>query len=235
MLRLPDGRERRARRCAACDTTLWGEPPAYPQLRNLQPGTLDDTSWLSPVGHIWTQSMQPWVVLAPDALRYEGQPEDMLPLVRAWKARSAGSAVATETIATPRFLVNVDVGDLERAIAFYTTALGLRVVRRIGPDIAELAGADTPLYLTAHAEGSAAFPGAARGRRWERHWTPVHLDFRVPRLEPALERAQAAGARMEGSVREFAGARFAVLSDPFGNGFCLLEAAGGSGADPYDS
>ena len=85
---LPDGRERRARVCSACGVALWGERRNLPELLNLQPGTLDDTSWFRPVGHIWTRSAQPWVTISPEALRYEEQSADPLPLVRAWKSRS---------------------------------------------------------------------------------------------------------------------------------------------------
>jgi hypothetical protein len=84
---LPDGRERRAFVCAECGASLWGERRNLPELLNLQSGTLDDTSWFHPVGHIWTRSAQPWITISPDALRYEKQPEDPLPLVRAWKSR----------------------------------------------------------------------------------------------------------------------------------------------------
>ena len=86
--RLPDGRERRSHRCPDCDVSLWGNPRRFPELLNLQPGTLDETSWLRPVGHIWTRSRQPWVVIPEGALCYEQQPEDALPLVRAWKERT---------------------------------------------------------------------------------------------------------------------------------------------------
>ena len=85
---LPDGRRKRAFRCASCGTHLWGAPQRVPQVLNLHPGTLDDTTWFEPVGHIWTRSAQPWVRIPADTLRYEQQPEDMMPLVRAWKARS---------------------------------------------------------------------------------------------------------------------------------------------------
>ena len=54
----------------------------------LRPGTLDDHSWLRPVAHIWTSSAQPWVEIPADVLRYENNPDDVLELVRAWKARS---------------------------------------------------------------------------------------------------------------------------------------------------
>jgi hypothetical protein len=88
---LPDGRERRVFACAECGTSLWGARPGLPDLLNLQPGTLDDTSWFRPIAHIWTRSAQPWVQIPADALRYEEQPEDPLPLVRAWKSFSGSS------------------------------------------------------------------------------------------------------------------------------------------------
>jgi hypothetical protein len=49
---------------------------------------MGDTSWLRPVGHIWTRSAQSWFPLPEGVLRYEAQPDDMLPLVRAWKSRA---------------------------------------------------------------------------------------------------------------------------------------------------
>src|SRR5215510_7018982 len=99
-------------------------------------------------------------------------------------------------------LVNVDVADLEAAVAFYSAALGLRVARRLGPDVAELAGAPVPLYLIRQPAERAPIAGGRGARDYRRHWTPVHLDFVVPALEPAMERAAAAGAAREGAVRE---------------------------------
>ena len=89
-LDLPDGRVKRANRCSRCLVNLWGTPKAIPNLLTLHPGTLDDTSWLAPIGHIWTRSAQPWVVLDPNLLQYEQQstPEELLGLVRAWKSRA---------------------------------------------------------------------------------------------------------------------------------------------------
>jgi lactoylglutathione lyase len=126
----------------------------------------------------------------------------------------------------PDLLVNIDVADLERAIAFYSEAVGLRLVRRLGPDIAELHGRSAPIFLIRHPAGSRPHPEASEGRSYARHWTPVHVDFVVPELSSAVARASAAGARVESEVREFAGGRYVVLSDPFGNGFCVLEFGG---------
>ncbi len=54
----------------------------------------------------------------------------------------------------------------------------------------------------------------------------MHLDFVVPSIEPALARAQKAGAQLEAEVRTHKWGRIAVLADPFGNGFCLIEFLG---------
>jgi len=75
------------RYCPACGTRIWSEPQHYPDLLTLRPGTLDDTSWLRPIAHIWTHSAQPWVTIPDDVLRYEKEPDDALKLVRAWKSR----------------------------------------------------------------------------------------------------------------------------------------------------
>ena len=84
---LPDGRVKSASVCGRCDTRLLF-PSRVAGLRGIEPGTLDDTSWLRPAGHIWTRSAQPWVAIPDGALRFEEQPRDgeMLSLVRAWKA-----------------------------------------------------------------------------------------------------------------------------------------------------
>lgn len=125
----------------------------------------------------------------------------------------------------PALLVNIDVPDLERGVAFYQAALGLSVARRIGAGVVELAGAGVPVFLLAKPAGSRPAPGAA-ARDYGRHWTPVHLDLVVEALEPAVERAVAAGARPEGPVQDFAWGRMAVLVDPFGHGLCVIQFRG---------
>jgi predicted enzyme related to lactoylglutathione lyase len=123
-----------------------------------------------------------------------------------------------------QLLVNIDVDDVERAVAFYRDALGLRPGRRLfAGSVAEMLGASSPIYLLAKPGGTAPFRGAAAGRSYRRHWTPVHVDFEVADLAAALERARAAGARLEGEVQAFAWGTQATLSDPFGNGFCLIQ------------
>jgi len=126
-----------------------------------------------------------------------------------------------------QMLVNVDVDDLEKAIEFYAKALGLRLGRRLFEgSVAEMLGATSPIYLLAKRAGSAAIANTGLSRDYQRHWTPVHLDFTVEDVSAAVGRALAAGAKLEGDIQSFAWGRLATLSDPFGHGFCLVQFAG---------
>ncbi len=125
-----------------------------------------------------------------------------------------------------QLLVNLDVDDIERAERFYCEGLDLRVGRRFDDGFVELLGAQAPIYLLSKKAGSEPFAGATRGRDYARHWTPVHLDFVVPNLDAAIGRAVAAGASLEGAPVEQAYGRLALLADPFGHGFCLIEFKG---------
>jgi predicted enzyme related to lactoylglutathione lyase len=126
----------------------------------------------------------------------------------------------------PELRVCIDVDDLERGIAFYTQALELKVGRRFGTTGAELLGASAPIDILAKPAGSPASPGLPPVRDYRRHWTPVHLDFVVTNISAAVERAQALGATVEQGIKDQAWGRIALLADPFGHGFCLLEFKG---------
>lgn len=126
---------------------------------------------------------------------------------------------------TASFIANLDVPDLAAAEAFYTAAFGLRIGRRLGPGAVELLGGPTPLYLLQNEAGSAATEDGDV-RDYERHWTPLHLDWVVDDIEAALARAVAAGATLEQTARERRWGRIAVLADPFGHGFCLIQFSG---------
>jgi predicted enzyme related to lactoylglutathione lyase len=127
----------------------------------------------------------------------------------------------------PGLRVCIDVDDLDRALEFYTRALGLTGGRRSGHEWAELLGAPCPIDLLAKPPGTAALPAGTRALRdYERHWTPIHLDVVVDDLAGAIRRAVDAGAKLERDVEAKAWGSIALLSDPFGHGFCLLEFRG---------
>ncbi|MEM7535585.1 MAG: GFA family protein [Chloroflexota bacterium] len=71
--------------CANCGTRLFHAPSRNPSIVNIKPGTLDDTSWLTPVGHLWAGSAQRWLELPQDAIVFEAQPADFTPLFDAWR------------------------------------------------------------------------------------------------------------------------------------------------------
>ena len=70
--------------CAKCGTRVWHAPAHSPEQINIKPGTLDDTSWIAPVAHLWTSRMQPGTRLEDDAVCIEGQPASREPLYEAW-------------------------------------------------------------------------------------------------------------------------------------------------------
>lgn len=125
-----------------------------------------------------------------------------------------------------RLIVNVDVDDLEKAVQFYTSALGLRVGRRFTDCGVELVGAEVPICMLVAAPRTPPFHGGAVLRDYSRHWTPVHLDFAVDDIEKSMARAVAAGARVEVPIEQHKYGKMAVLADPFGHGFCLLQFEG---------
>lgn len=126
-------------------------------------------------------------------------------------------------------MINIDVPDLDAAVRFYTSAFGLRVGRRFGTDFVELLGWPAPLYLLTKAAGTVGAGGDLR--RYERHWTPFHPDIVVEDVDAAVARAVGAGAVLEGAPKDAPYGRIAMLADPFGHGFCLVQ----FNAEGYDA
>jgi predicted enzyme related to lactoylglutathione lyase len=118
-------------------------------------------------------------------------------------------------------LLNIDVPDVETGVRFYTAAFDLRVGRRFDADFVELLGWPAAVYLLAKKAGTAGAGGDLR--RYGRHWTPVHADIVVNDVDAAVVRAVAAGAKLEVPAKDAAYGRIAMLADPFGHGFCLLQ------------
>jgi predicted enzyme related to lactoylglutathione lyase len=126
----------------------------------------------------------------------------------------------------PNILINIDVPDLAIAERFYAEAFRLRAGRRFGTAGVEMLGGDAPIYLLVKAPGSRGADTTDAERRYDRHWTPVHIDFVVDDIDGAVQRATAAGATTERAVSDQPWGRLALMADPFGNGFCFVEFVG---------
>lgn len=122
-----------------------------------------------------------------------------------------------------RMLVDIDVPDLHKGIAFYRSAFDLQLSRILDNDVAELVGGSSTVYLLQKDEGSRWSKTIPDSRTYSRHWTPVHVDFVVEDLDAAVKRVVDAGAQRETECISWRNSRCITFSDPFGNGFCLIE------------
>lgn|SRR5690606_20422208 len=123
-------------------------------------------------------------------------------------------------------LINIDVPDIGQAIAFYEQGLGMTLSRMLFDNrVAEMSMQGLLVHLL-HKPADTPATSAGERRRYDRHWTPLHLDFVVEDIDAATERAVTAGAVLEQPARERDWGKLALLSDPFGNGFCLVEFKG---------
>jgi predicted enzyme related to lactoylglutathione lyase len=117
----------------------------------------------------------------------------------------------------------IDVPDLTRGVQFYAEAFGFSKHSAPYPGVAVLRSGASKITLLEKRGRTKPFPNAREERRYERHWTPVHLDFHVADLRGALDKAVRAGARQEQVFENPEHGSAAFCADPFGHGFCLLE------------
>jgi len=68
------GRAKLGAFCPDCGTRVYHQPEWRKGTISVKPGTLDDTKWLQPQVHLWTQSKQPWVIIPEDVESHERQP-----------------------------------------------------------------------------------------------------------------------------------------------------------------
>lgn len=118
--------------------------------------------------------------------------------------------------------VTIDIPEMAAGLKFYRDALGLAEVSRPFPAYVVLQCGNAKIGLMEKPAGTSPAKGSGDVRRYERHWTPVHIDFHVEDFEAVLARALDAGALCE---QRFEGGRHppvAFCSDPFGNGFCII-------------
>jgi len=121
-----------------------------------------------------------------------------------------------------KYSVSIDVPNLDDGIRFYRGAFGLIEASRPVEHYAVLKCGDADIGIIEKAAGTNPAVGSEDKRRYERHWTPVHVDFQVDDFEKVLDRALSIGAKCE---QRFDGGEhppIAFCSDPFGNGFCII-------------
>jgi hypothetical protein len=73
--------------CGDCGGRLYGDRKGREEIVNLRAGTLDDTTWLVPVAHMFMKSAQAWVQPAADAECHEIVPKDFQSAARVWRAK----------------------------------------------------------------------------------------------------------------------------------------------------
>ena len=127
-----------------------------------------------------------------------------------------------------KYSVTIDVPNVEDGVRFYRDALGLAEVARPIPIYVILKCGAATIGIMEKPAGTKPARGSDDTRRYERHWTPVHIDFQVDDVEVVLARVLNAGAICEQKYELPGRPPIAFCSDPFGNGFCIV---GASSAD----
>jgi catechol 2,3-dioxygenase-like lactoylglutathione lyase family enzyme len=120
------------------------------------------------------------------------------------------------------YSVTIDVPHLDEGLRFYRDALGLVELARPVATYVILKCGTSQIGLMEKRAGSKPAKGSDNVRRYERHWTPVHIDFHVDDFEDVLEKALNAGARCEQKFKGEGRPPIAFCSDPFGHGFCIV-------------
>lgn len=118
--------------------------------------------------------------------------------------------------------VSIDVPLLEDGIRFYGNAFGFVESSRPIEGFVVLKAGDAEICLSAKPAGSFPAKDSNDIRRYDRHWTPVHIDFNVDAFDSVLEKALQAGAKCEQLHRISGYPPVAFCSDPFGHGFCII-------------
>lgn len=117
--------------------------------------------------------------------------------------------------------ISIDVPDLALAEKFYTEALACKKVRAQGENMIILEVDKTNLYLIKCAANSHPIPSKQVKRTYERHWTPVHLDFLCDDVNRTVENIVLHGGSCENKESGEWGS-IAYCVDPFGNGLCII-------------
>ncbi|MDH5729635.1 MAG: VOC family protein [Gammaproteobacteria bacterium] len=115
----------------------------------------------------------------------------------------------------------IDVADVKQATQFYTQVLEC-TIKQEKSDSTELQVENSTVYLIQKEENSNPLVKGTASRIYQRHWTPVHLDFHVDNIEQAITLVTEFGGEVEEQQSGDWGSA-AFCADPFGNGFCLIK------------
>ncbi len=118
--------------------------------------------------------------------------------------------------------ISIDVPDLAQAVDFYTQALGCEKVREQEDNSAVVAADKTHIHLLLRQ--ATTKPVSANDditRNYNRHWTPIHLDFLSNDVQGIVAKVTQHGGQLEGGEQADWG-EIAYCVDPFGNGFCII-------------
>ena len=118
--------------------------------------------------------------------------------------------------------VSIDVPNLESGLRFYREVFGFVEKARPFPTMAVLDANNVSVCMHEKAGGTKPSSSSSEQRRYERHWTPVHLDLHVSNFDAVLDRIREQGGAIENEFRTHGPKPAAFCSDPFGNGFCVI-------------
>jgi predicted enzyme related to lactoylglutathione lyase len=117
----------------------------------------------------------------------------------------------------------IDVDDVDRAVEFYGRGLGLEIPQHEKEWAKAILG-EQVFWIMKIDPG----PSGVISRDYQRHWTPIHLDFHVNDIDAAVKRALAAGGKLDREIqRKPDGGAIANLSDPSGNGIDIVQLSKG--------
>lgn len=122
----------------------------------------------------------------------------------------------------PSVHVSIDVPDLEAGLRFYEAVFGFAEIARPFATMAILDANNVTVCMHEKSAGTKPSPNGTDLRRYERHWTPVHVDLHVHDFDGVLGKVRAEGGLIETEYREHGPKPAAFCSDPFGNGFCVI-------------
>jgi hypothetical protein len=71
--------------CGDCGGRVYGQRDSRPDIIAVGAGTLDDTSWLRPIAHVYLRSAQAWERIPNNAEGFEVMPKEFWSLGEKWQ------------------------------------------------------------------------------------------------------------------------------------------------------